>query len=162
MPIIEGTCTITNLNSQTRLDLDGGNSANGTKVQGWQALAPDAAEYQNQVWNVQYDKNKLGVDAYTISNVKTGTYMEISGGNTTDGTQVTCSAASAGDKPGDEQEWEIVKVDNSGYYKIRDVKTQTYLDIDKGSSDNATKIQSWWGLLDGNENQLWAFNQVTV
>ncbi|KAJ7304864.1 ricin B lectin domain-containing protein [Mycena albidolilacea] len=161
MPIFQGTYTITNLKSQTRCDLDGGNSANGTKVQGWGPLSPDVPEYPNQVWKVLYT-NKPGVDSYTISNVRTGTYIEISGGNATDGTAVTCSAASAGAQTTDEQEWEFVKVDNSGYYKVRNVKSQTYLDIDAGSSANATKLQGWWGLLDGNENQLWAFNPVTI
>ncbi|KAF7371279.1 Ricin-type beta-trefoil lectin domain-containing protein [Mycena sanguinolenta] len=158
MPIFQGTYTITNQKSQTRVDLDNGNSANGTKVQGYRSFGPDnLTYYPNQVWKVQYT-NKLGVDSYTISNVRTGTYIELSDG--TDGTQVTCSAAAAGSDTSDNQEWEFIKVDNSGYYKVRNVKFQTYLDIDSGSSADGTKIQAWWGLLDGNENQLWAFNKV--
>jgi hypothetical protein len=48
-------------------------------VQGWGPLEPDLDEYLNQVWKVLYT-NKPGIDSYTISNVRTGTYIEISGG----------------------------------------------------------------------------------
>ncbi|KAJ6603426.1 ricin B lectin domain-containing protein [Mycena vulgaris] len=158
MPIFQGVYTITNVKTQTRVDLDGGNKENGTKVHGWTPLAPDVAEFPNQLWRVQYT-NKPGVDSYTISNVQSGTYLEVSGGNATDGTPVTCSEAGAGEQTTDNQEWEFVKIGNG--YKVRNVKSQTYLDLDSGSADNGTKIQGWWGELDGNENQLWAFNQVS-
>ncbi|KAJ6585777.1 ricin B lectin domain-containing protein [Mycena capillaripes] len=158
MPIFDGVYKITNQQSKTCVDLDGGNSADGTKVQGWAPLSPDAPEYPNQLWKIKYT-NKPGVDSYTISNFHTGTYLEISGGNATDGTQVTCSAAEAGQDTKSDQEWEFVKI--NGFYKVRNVASQNYMDIDSGSSANATKIQGWWGELDGNPNQLWGFEEVT-
>ncbi|KAF8186533.1 ricin B lectin domain-containing protein [Mycena galopus ATCC 62051] len=161
MPIFKGTYTITNLASKTCVDLNGGNSADGTAVQGWTPLTPDAAEYLNQVWEVLYT-NKLGCDSYTICNVGTKTYVQISDGNATDGTPVTCAAAAGDQTTADYQEWELVKVDNSGYYKVCNRKSQNYLDIDAGSSANATKLQGWYGLLDGNPNQLWKFDPVNV
>jgi hypothetical protein len=51
----------------------------GAKVQGWTSLTPEATEYPNQVWKIQYT-NKDGVDSYTISNVGSGTYLEIKDG----------------------------------------------------------------------------------
>jgi hypothetical protein len=48
-------------------------------VQGWAPLPPDVPEFPNQLWKVQYT-GKLGVDSYTISNVGSGTYLEIKGG----------------------------------------------------------------------------------
>ncbi|KAJ6524313.1 ricin B lectin domain-containing protein [Mycena capillaripes] len=157
MPIFSGIYTITNLQSKTRLDLDGGNGAEGTKVQGWAPLQPDDPNYLNQLWKIIYT-DKAGVDSYRISNAQTDTYLEISGGNATDGTQVTCSATEIGHDTAPYQEWEFVKI--NGNYKVRNVATQNYLDIDNGSSANATKIQGWWGELDGNPNQLWIFEQA--
>ncbi|KAJ7475045.1 ricin B lectin domain-containing protein [Mycena latifolia] len=159
MPIFQGVYTITNSKSQTRLDLDGGNNADGTKVQGWKPLTPDAAEFINQLWKIEYT-GKLGVDSYRISNMASKTYLEIKDGDGTDGTPVTCSAAGAGGDTAPYQEWEFIKIGSNGYYKVRNVATQNYMDIDSGSSENATKIQGWWGELDGNENQLWAFTPV--
>ncbi|KAJ6603353.1 ricin B lectin domain-containing protein [Mycena vulgaris] len=156
MPIFDGVYTITNVKTQTRVDLDGGNSANGTKVQGWAPLPPDVAEFSNQLWEVK-PTGKPGVDSYTIRNKQSGTYLQISGGNATDGTPVTCSEAGAGQQTTDDQEWEFVKIGNG--YKVRNVKSHTYLDLDSGSTANGTKIQGWWGELDGNENQLWALDQ---
>ncbi|KAJ6569340.1 hypothetical protein B0H19DRAFT_1066094 [Mycena capillaripes] len=114
MPIFQGTYTITNLNSQTRVDLDG-----GTKVQGWAPLTPDVPEYPNQVWKVQYT-NKPGVDSTPsptcgpVHTSKSVVVISLSPGNATDGTPITCSAAAAGDQTTDDQEWEFVKVDKSG------------------------------------------------
>ncbi|KAF7369275.1 Carbohydrate-binding module family 13 protein [Mycena venus] len=131
MPVFQGVYTITNFQSKTRLDLDGGNKANGTKVQGWEPLQPDVPEYPNQLWNVQYT-GKMGFDSYTISNVRTGTYIEIANGDGTDGTPVTCSEAAGQQTTADHQEWELIKIGTDGYYKLRNVKTQNFLDIDKG------------------------------
>ncbi|KAJ7139244.1 hypothetical protein C8R44DRAFT_727347 [Mycena epipterygia] len=126
------------------------------QVQGWGPLQPDVPEYPNQLWKVQYTDNP-GVGSYRISNVQSGTYLEIQGGNATDGTPVTCSAAAGGETTTD-QEWELIKIgtnyNNSMYI--------AYLDIDKGSSENGTKIQGWWGELDGSENQLWAFSPARL
>ncbi|KAJ7692750.1 ricin B lectin domain-containing protein [Mycena rosella] len=161
MPIFQGNYTITNFRTKTRIDLDGGNKANGTKVHGWTSLTPEATEYPNQVWKIQYtDKN--GVDSYTISNVGSGTYLEIKDGNGTDGTPGTCSEKGAGDKTATYQEWEFTKIDPTGCYKVRNSATQNYLDIDNGSTADGAKIQGWWGELDGNENQLWAFEQASL
>ncbi|KAJ7141843.1 ricin B lectin domain-containing protein [Mycena crocata] len=163
MPIFAGLYTITNLQSKTRIDLDGGNSADGTKVHGWAPLEPNVPEFPNQVWSVKYT-GRMGYDSYVLSNVRTGTYLEIKDGNATDGTQVTCSKAAdgSGDKTTTYQEWELIKIGEDGFYKVRNVGSQTFLDIDGGSSANATKIQGWWGQLDGNENQLWAFKEVDL
>ncbi|KAJ7651333.1 ricin B lectin domain-containing protein [Roridomyces roridus] len=162
MPIFKGTYTITNLNSKTNLDLNGGNKADGTCVHGWEPLPSSATEYPNQLWEVRYTC-KLGVDSYTITNKGAGTVLEIAEENGTDGTPVTCSAP-AGAPPKDTaayQEWEFVKIGTDGYYKVRNVATQNFLDIDSGSSANATKIQGWWGQLDGNKNQLWKFTEIS-
>jgi hypothetical protein len=51
----------------------------GTKVQGWAPLSLDDPNYSNQLWKVQYT-GRLGVDSYTISNVRGGTYAGIAGG----------------------------------------------------------------------------------
>ncbi|KAJ7123094.1 ricin B lectin domain-containing protein [Mycena epipterygia] len=155
MPIFQGVYTITGFQSKSRVDLDG-----GTKVQGWGPLQPDVPEYPNQLWNVE-PTDRPGFDSYTICNVKSGTYLEIQDGNGTDGTPVTCSEAATGGKTATYQEWEFIKI-TDGYYKVCNVATQNYLDIDKGSPENGTKIQGWWGGLDGNENQLWAFSPNAI
>ncbi|KAF8148742.1 ricin B lectin domain-containing protein [Mycena galopus ATCC 62051] len=152
MPIFQGVYTITNMRSQTHVDLAGGNPANGTVVQGWSPLPQDNPYLPNQLWKVQYT-NKLGVDSYTISNVGSGRYLEIKDGNGMNGAPVTCSAATTKEET---QEWELIKTDSKGYYNIRNVMSQTCLDMDSGLSANGTRIQGWSGQL-GNQNQLWAF-----
>ncbi|KAK6969378.1 ricin-type beta-trefoil lectin domain-containing protein [Favolaschia claudopus] len=183
MPIFNGTCThsllstthrwslttlttpppdtITSFQSHTRLDLAGGNSADETKVVAWEPHPSSNPDYLNQVWTIQPIPERQGFDAYTIVNKRSGTYLELVGGNGTDGFGVTCSKKASGDDQvgATYQEWEFVKI-KEGYYKVRNVASQNYLDIDSGSSDNGTKIQGWWGQLDGNENQLWAFEKA--
>ncbi|KAF8148953.1 ricin B lectin domain-containing protein [Mycena galopus ATCC 62051] len=131
----------------------------GTKVQGWEALPANHILLPDQLWKVQYT-GKPGIDSYTISNLKSGTYLENKGGNVNNGAPFTSSRwAVAGGQTTTDQEWELIKTSANGYYKIRNVASQTYLDLDSGSSKNGTKVQSWQGQ-DGNENQLWAFNPV--
>ncbi|KAK6981110.1 ricin-type beta-trefoil lectin domain-containing protein [Favolaschia claudopus] len=170
MPIFNGNYTITNFQSHTRVDLDGGNKKDGAGVQGWEPLDSKYDEYKNQIWNI-VPTSREGVDSYYIINIGSGTLLEIPGGqsyfynrNGTDGTPVTCSSKASDPTP-TYQEWEFVKIKDN-YYKVRNLGSGNYLDIDSGrvklsllvkKSANGTKIQGWWGQLDTNENQLWSF-----
>ncbi|KAF8142519.1 hypothetical protein K438DRAFT_1784649 [Mycena galopus ATCC 62051] len=103
----------------------------GTKVQGWEALPPNHILLPDQLWKVQYT-GKPGIDSYTISNLKSGTYLENKGGNVNNGAPFTSSRwAVAGGQITTDQEWELIKTSANGYYKIRNVASQTYLDLDK-------------------------------
>ncbi|KAK6978231.1 ricin-type beta-trefoil lectin domain-containing protein [Favolaschia claudopus] len=176
MPIFNGNYTITNFQSHTRVDLDGvlTNKEDGARVQGWEPLDSKYDEYKNQIWNI-VPTTREGVDSYYIINIGSGTLLEISGGNGTDGTPVTASSKASDPTP-EYQEWEFVKIKDN-YYKVRNLGSGSewihtssvclYNNTGIGwwlthenilrSSTNGTKIQGWWGQLDPNENQLWSF-----
>ncbi|KAK6969065.1 carbohydrate-binding module family 13 protein [Favolaschia claudopus] len=78
MATFNGLYTITNVLSETRLDLANGKKADGSKVVAWAPHQPTAGEaYGNQVWEIKPSKNQ---HCYTIVNAKTGTYLEVIGG----------------------------------------------------------------------------------
>ncbi|KAK7038611.1 carbohydrate-binding module family 13 protein [Favolaschia claudopus] len=132
MPVFNGTYTITNFQSHTRLDLAAVTPPKETKVVGWEPHKPTHPDYLNQVWTIQPNTERKGFDAYTIVNKRSGTFLELLGGNSTDGFGVTCSKKASDDDAGAVyQEWEFVKI-KDGYYKVRNVASQNFLDIDSG------------------------------
>ncbi|KAF8173026.1 hypothetical protein K438DRAFT_1772454 [Mycena galopus ATCC 62051] len=96
MPIFQGVYTITNLKSHIRFDLNGGKrpqlrqilstsdslysvwAGHSANVQGWEVLPPTSTLLPDRFWGVQYTC-KLGIDSYTISDLKSGTYLENKG-----------------------------------------------------------------------------------
>ncbi|KAK7000166.1 hypothetical protein R3P38DRAFT_2797430 [Favolaschia claudopus] len=108
MDALNGLYTITNVQSQTRLDLSreksslkmwglvgkkadgeyifyvchnlGYSSTIGTKVVAWTPHQPtDGKAYGNQVWKIQPKRGEGLFTVYTIANVKSGTYLEAVG-----------------------------------------------------------------------------------
>ncbi|KAK7000176.1 hypothetical protein R3P38DRAFT_3369370 [Favolaschia claudopus] len=119
---LNGLYTITNIQSQTRLDLERGKKADGTKVLGWAPHQPtDGKAYGNQVWKIQPIRGEGLRTVYNITNVKTGTYLEayrpvgeggvFLPGDIEDGVQVTCSKAIVDENWLERmaQEWQLFK-----------------------------------------------------
>lgn len=86
-----------------------GNSTDGTKCQGW-ALSDSELIYDQQ-WLIS-DTEVDGV--YTLRNLRSGTYLDLSDGSSTNGTKVQgwTAASSAYVK---DQQWAITA--DSGYYR---------------------------------------------
>lgn len=66
----------------TVLDLSNGRIENGTQIQGWAAYSAGDAAF-NQYWFI-----KPYGEGYTIMNVRSGTYMTLSGGKLVGNTSV--------------------------------------------------------------------------
>ena len=80
--VLDGAYIITSKRTGTVIDLDGGSTADGRKVQGYQNLK-DTTDTFNQVWLI----TKVG-DYYSLVNARSGTYLDLDSGNPADGTKV--------------------------------------------------------------------------
>lgn len=96
------TYTIQNLRGGTYLDLQGGKRDNGSQVTCYPRSLADGTR-KNQEWRIIEQAS----DEHKIRCTRTNTYLEISGGNTSNGTNATCSAKVDG---GDHQLWSVERV----------------------------------------------------
>jgi len=97
-------------------------------------------------------------DVYTIRNRGSGTFLDLTAGNSADGTPVHGWQDEGSDAiSGFNQRWLVTLVDgNPGVYKLHNLRGGTFLDLSDGGSANNTKIQGWNGTSnDQNENQYW-------
>ncbi|KAI0425939.1 carbohydrate-binding module family 13 protein [Xylaria sp. FL1042] len=84
-------------------------------------------------------------------NYGTGTALDLTAGNTDNGTPLIGYQFHGGAN----QQWKLERVDNGPVWptwKLRNVQTGTYVDLDDGKSANGTAIQGWQKL--ENNNQL--------
>ncbi|KAI0976251.1 carbohydrate-binding module family 13 protein [Xylaria arbuscula] len=91
-------------------------------------------------------------------NYGNGVALDLYGGSAANGTPLVAW----GFHEGQNQQWKLEKVDNSTVWptwKLRNVRTNTYIDIENGNPANGTKIQAW-EKSDNNRNQL--FRLVTA
>ncbi|KAI1442052.1 carbohydrate-binding module family 13 protein [Annulohypoxylon stygium] len=89
-------------------------------------------------------------------NYGTGTAVDLSQSGNDNGTPVIGYQFHGGEN----QQWKLLKVDNSSVWPtwvIRNVKTNTNLDLYNGGNENGTKITGWAGAQANNTNshQLW-------
>ncbi|EPT03296.1 hypothetical protein FOMPIDRAFT_1046850 [Fomitopsis schrenkii] len=152
MAIKSGVYFIQNAGTGTVLDLPNGDSANGTKVRGYEKHKLGDSWVSAQLWIVC----QLGDDpVYSIQNARSRTYLNLTSDGPTNGTPIT-GFESTGDS---HQHWEIYRNNADTGYVIENKATTTYVDLKGGKSDNGTLVQNWAG--DGvqttNKNQLWKF-----
>ncbi|KAG8894892.1 hypothetical protein FRC01_012686, partial [Tulasnella sp. 417] len=113
--------TLKNLRGGTFLDLQAGKRENGSQVTGYPRSLADGSR-RNQEWRIVEqapDQHTSGKkpdsemswgshkSRYRIQCSATNTYLEISGGNTSNGTNATCSARADN---GDHQLWSLERV----------------------------------------------------
>ncbi|KAI1097786.1 carbohydrate-binding module family 13 protein [Jackrogersella minutella] len=89
-------------------------------------------------------------------NYGTGTALDLSNGGTQNGTAVIGFQYHGGKN----QQWKLQKVDSSSVWPtwvIRNVQSNTNLDLYNGGKDDGTKISGWAGAATQNTNshQLW-------
>ena len=86
----------------------------GTRVQGWQQLPHDSTFLWDQYWFIEHVP---GQTSYTITDIKSGTVVDLAGGKQTNGTDVQgWERHPPSDPAAPNQEWYITSV-SSGVYQ---------------------------------------------
>ncbi|KAE9400009.1 hypothetical protein BT96DRAFT_993465 [Gymnopus androsaceus JB14] len=156
-----GVYSISNAKAKIVLDLDGGNSANRTKIQAFQKFGFNELYTLNQLWLVQ--KIEGATNVYSLRNLRSGTYMDMSldsGSESANGNLVYGYEAGGtqGATPHENQQWEAIK--DGVFYKLRNVSGGTFLELPNGNDQNGTRIHTWGAASYGNRaNQLWGFER---
>ncbi|KIO23020.1 carbohydrate-binding module family 13 protein [Tulasnella calospora MUT 4182] len=97
----DGLYVLTNIMSRTVLDLKGGSSSAGKRCAGYSRNTNDRIDHQ--LWIVKHDNSN---NTYTLKNFRGGTYLDLEGGNTSNGTYANCSSWTGGDH----QLWALERV----------------------------------------------------
>jgi len=141
--------------SDTFADLYGGNPADGTPVNGWQDMGgnPDGSAF-NQRWLVSPVDGQP--DVYTLHNLHSGTFLDLSGGGSANGTRIQGWEFLNNRN----QQWKISKAEVDGFWRLQSIASGTFMDLSSGIPNDGTQIQGWERL--SNNNQLWAFRSVTI
>ena len=141
-----GSYYLYNAASNDVLDVPGGNTANGTRLEQWPYNGG-----ANQRWTL----TDLGCGLYTIKNVATGKSVDINGQSLYDGGVV--------------DQWDYVGAANEQFlitpaspgstaYRIDNLNSLKALDDPAYSNTAGTYIDQWWYL--GGTNQQWTFVPV--
>ena len=142
-PIPGGRYFLRNSASGDVLDVPGGNTANGTRLEQWPF---------NGGANQQWTLTDLGCGLYTIMNVATGKSIDVNGQSLYDGGVVDQWDYTGG---ANEQFLLTPAATGSTAYRIDNLNSLKALD-DPGYSNTAgTDIDQWWYL--GGSNQQWTF-----
>jgi len=154
---------ISNAKAPVVVDLLGpGSSANDTAVNAWeQKWWNNAKDFNasNQLWLVEL----LGgtSDTYTLRNIKSGTYLDLAGGNANDGSRIVGWEHTNTYN----QRW-IIRKDGEGMYRIQNLASHTFVDLHNGESANGTQITAWAGSWDSQGpdtfHKQWVFERVSL
>ncbi|KAI0090522.1 ricin B-like lectin [Irpex rosettiformis] len=155
MALQSGVYYIQNLGSGTVLDLSGGSSTDGTKIQGYAQRPLTDVWVPAQLWVVALVE---GSNTFTLQNACARTYADIQGGNIANGTPLVGFEGTSQA----EQRWVITLSTNNTSYVIQNKTSGTYVDLQSGSTANGATIQIWGseGPTTTNKNQLWNFVRV--
>jgi hypothetical protein len=143
--IANGNHTLTPQNATgSRLDACGSGTANGTKVDIWQANGGS-----NQSWKFTNQSGSI----YTLSpSYATGLCLDVTGLGTTNGTTVQLWGCSGGSN----QKWGAISDGGNIYEFAPQNATGERLDVTGASSANGTQVEIWQS--NGGSNQKWAVN----
>jgi len=86
----------------------------------------------------------IGV-VYLIVNKATGTAIDLSNGETANGTRIQGWTSHTRSTEFFNQLWLIDWVPSHGYYTVRNVRSNTYMDLSGGSIQYGTDVQGWVG-----------------
>ena len=124
------------------LDVPGGQTANGTPVQVWDANGSAA----NQQWRASQN----GDGSYTLTNIASGRVLDEPGGQTGNGTRMAIWDANGGAN----QHWRA-SVNGDGSYTLINVASGRALEIPSGQTGNGAPVQIWDS--NGGANHHWNF-----
>jgi len=156
-----GIYSLQNFGSGSFLDMSMGSSANGNKVQGWHGLPADNAWQYDQLWLIQSLDDAQG-GGYTIWNLRSGTYLELSNGSNENGAQAQgwARVTDNNDPNHQNQEWTFHRdADEPRFYQIINKRSGTALDLYYAAPDDGTKVQGWQAANPVSPNQLWGLLQ---
>jgi len=147
--IESGVYFIQNIGTGTVLDLDGGSSANSTKVQGFTKRELSDSWVPAQLWVI----SSVGGGQYTIENTNSRTFLDLTDGNVANGTRLIGYQATGNPN----QCWIITRNSNDTAYVIANGATGTFIDLLDGGSANGTAVNGWAGSgpTTTNTHQLW-------
>lgn len=149
-----GLYILTNNLSRTALDLYEGNSNAGTRCVVHARNTDHSIDHQ--LWIIRHDESS---NTYTIRNLRGGTYLDLQGGKSENGSQVTGNPRSLADGSRRNQEWRIVE-QVPDQYTIQSSATNTYLEISGGNISNGTSV-TCSARADDAEYQLWTVEHVS-
>ncbi|KAK7691008.1 hypothetical protein QCA50_006111 [Cerrena zonata] len=131
-----------------------GSAADGTRVIAWRS---DEAGHDH-MWLVEPVSKEA--DTYTIRNLLTGTYVDLHGSSSANGTPI--EGWRKNDK--DNQKWIIKKEESDGRrWKLQCKATGTFMDLLNGGG-SGTPIQGWtgqWSDGTGPGHQHWLFQRIS-
>ncbi|CAM1511936.1 Fc.00g094490.m01.CDS01 [Cosmosporella sp. VM-42] len=122
--------SIINRKSGTAVDLKlAGGSKNDTPIFGYRFHGG-----KNQQWKLKMVDNGSPWPVWMLKNVKFGTYMDLFGSGTANGTKVV--GWSGGTTTNQNQLWRLITADpNCQLFMLQNVGSNTYLDLAGGKSD---------------------------
>ncbi|KAF5346630.1 hypothetical protein D9757_013559 [Collybiopsis confluens] len=158
---LRGAYFIRNARVPIVIDLNGGLTANGTRVTSWaQTEWANATQFSaaNQLWLITPVPQTS--DTYTVQNIRSGTFLDLSGSNSNNRTPITGWA----NNNSNNQRW-VIRTDRSGFYKFQNVASSTFMDLLNGGTANGTLITGWSGQWDAtgesSHHQQWSLQRVS-
>lgn len=137
-----------------RIALASGSSADSTPVIVWEAN-DDIDDHKWLIESVEGEK-----DTYTIRDLRGGSYMDLSGGSSSDGTAIIGYHWANGDN----QKWIIRKEQTAGkYWKIQNKAAKTFVDLYNGGG-SGTPTKGWegsWNDTSSQGHQHWLFERIS-
>lgn len=124
------------------LDVPGGQTANGTSLQVWDANGTAA----NQQWRASQNSD----GSYTLTNVGSGRVLDEPGGQTGNGTRMEIWDSNGGAN----QHWRASQ-NGDGSYTLTNVASGRALEVPSGQTGNGSPVQIWD--VNGGANQHWSF-----
>ena len=135
---------VTAVDLNKAIDIDCGQSANGTNIQIYSNL-----NEPNQTFDIEYIDNGL----YTIISHSNGKSLDVNGDTYLPGTNVVLSQFHNGYN----QQW-IIKSESDGYYHIVAHSNGLALDVAGGNNENKTNVQVY--SMNDTPAQKWKFRRV--
>ncbi|KAH8101213.1 hypothetical protein BXZ70DRAFT_934980 [Cristinia sonorae] len=158
--IERGIYYISNAGAPIVMDMLSGESSDGARIGAWSLVDPSGINSYHQQWFIEpvdecadpYDEK------YTIRNIKSGSYMDLA--NTIPYTNGATLIGRA--RGGDSQHW-YIRPDEGGSVRFCNSVTETYLDLNQGTSSKGAVIAGWlWvGYGPSRFNQLWRLERVS-
>lgn len=138
--IVPGTVySLTDAAAGRALDVPGGQTANGTTLQVW-----DANGAANQQWRASQNSD----GSFTLTNVGSGRVLDEPGGQTGNGTRMEIWDANGGAN----QHWRASR-NGDGSYTLTNVASGRALEVPAGQTANGSPVQVWDS--NGGAHQHW-------
>jgi hypothetical protein len=111
-------------------------------------------DYLYLVWKtVPFDPAPILNGVYVIRNKATDTVLDLAGANSSNETKIQSWTALPMERCYFNQNWLIEKIGGSNRYSVRNVRTNTCMEVAHGSSEDSAKVQGHQ--INGQEAQEW-------